>query len=217
MYIVLLGAPGVGKGTQGVMLSESYNIPRFSTGEILREAISKEDVFSKQLQNLINHGELVPDEVVERIVSDRLKRGDCISGFILDGFPRTVGQAYFLSSLISDNDVFIINIEVDQEILLQRLTNRVICKKCGASCSKSYIEGNSHSIKCKECCGIDFYQRDDDKRDAVERRLETYSEKTRPVVDYYKSFAKFININGEDDIDEVFKKIMYKMTELLKK
>lgn len=210
MRFILLGAPGVGKGTQGNLLSRHYNIPKLSTGDILRAVIQEDTEFADEVKKIINKGELVPDYIVEQIVKERIYQADCLAGFILDGFPRTIHQAQTLDSMLgklSKDNLFIINIQIDDEELIQRLTGRFNCKKCGRSYNK-FVNNTTKPGICDTCGSEEFVYRDDDQYDAVKHRLMVYYEYTTPLLTYYKAKQGFININGNKAVQDVFSDIM---------
>ncbi len=208
MILVLLGAPGVGKGTQASLLSQKYNIPILSTGEILRTFTSTDNgPLAKQVKSIISSGNLVNDEIVATIVKQRIIQDDCVNGFILDGFPRTIIQAEELTKIIKDflpnKKVYIINIEVKAKELINRLSSRFLCKNCKKVYNHIYsptkIDG-----KCDICDGIEFIQRTDDKKEVVEQRMNIYKEQTQPLIEYYTNRNNLINVNGMQDIAKVF-------------
>lgn len=206
---ILLGPPGAGKGTQAVKIVEKYNIPHISTGDIFRENIKNGTELGKKAQEYMNRGELVPDELVVEIATDRLTKDDCKNGFLLDGFPRTVFQAEeldkFLSSRGEKLDV-VIDIEVEKEELLARLTGRRVCKKCGASYHMVNIPPKKEGI-C-DICGGELFQRDDDTVETVNNRIEVYKAQTMPLVDYYKKAGNLAEIDGSGELDRVFADIV---------
>ena len=208
MKLILVGPPGSGKGTQAKMLIEKYSIPQISTGDILREAVKEGSELGKKAKTIMDKGSLVPDELVVGIIEERLKKADCKGGFILDGFPRTVAQAQALDSILDKMDLDIdhlLNIEVDDEELLKRLTGRRTCKSCGSGYHIIFDPPTKENV-CSECDG-DLYQRDDDKEDTIKSRLKVYHDQTAPVVDFYKKKNLSRTINGLGKIDEVFTRI----------
>ena len=206
---ILLGPPGAGKGTQAVKIVEKYGIPHISTGDIFRENIKNGTELGKKAQEYMNRGELVPDELVVEIATDRLLKDDCKEGFLLDGFPRTVFQAEkhdeFLQAHGEKLDV-VIDIEVEKQELLTRLTGRRVCKKCGASYHIVNIPPKKEGI-C-DICGGELFQRDDDTVETVENRIEVYKAQTMPLVDYYKKAGNLAEIDGSGDLDRVFADIV---------
>lgn len=199
MNIILLGAPGAGKGTQATRLSDKYNLPHISTGDILRKNIKEGTELGKAAKSFIDKGLLVPDGVVINIVKDRLKESDCLNGYILDGFPRTVEQAIALSEFADIDAVF--NIAVPEELILNRITGRRMC-----SCGESYHISWGIGDTCTKC-GAKLYQRDDDKEETVKARIEVYEKQTAPLIEYYASSGKVIDIDGSKPLEDVLSKI----------
>lgn len=206
---ILLGPPGAGKGTQAVKIVEKYGIPHISTGDIFRENIKNGTELGKKAQEYMNRGELVPDELVVEIATDRLLKDDCKEGFLLDGFPRTVFQAEKLDEFLKAHgqklDV-VIDIEVEKQELLTRLTGRRVCRKCGASYHIVNIPPKKEGI-C-DICGGELFQRDDDTVETVENRIEVYKAQTMPLVDYYRKSGNLAEIDGSGDLDRVFADIV---------
>ena len=203
MRIILFGPPGVGKGTQAKILSKDLKIVHIATGDILREAVARGTELGKKAKAFMDRGELVPDEVVIGIIQERLKEGDAKSGFILDGFPRTLPQAEALDKVFDKSGIVIdrvVSMEVDKEVLMTRLTSRRVCRNCGAI--YNLLVDKLDSSKCKKCGG-EVYQRDDDKRETIERRFEVYQGQTKPVKGYYAAKKMLIEINGIGEIEEV--------------
>ncbi|MEK4967662.1 adenylate kinase [Cytobacillus sp. FSL R7-0696] len=205
MNLVLMGLPGAGKGTQAERIVEKYGIPHISTGDMFRAAIKEETPLGLEAKSFMDKGELVPDEVTIGIVRERLGKPDCEKGFLLDGFPRTVAQADALENILSDLSRkidYVINIDVDQEILMERLTGRRICKSCGAT----YHLVFNPPTKEGECdrCGGELYQREDDNEATVKNRLEVNIKQTKPLLDFYENKGYLRNINGQQEIGKVF-------------
>ncbi len=208
MRLILLGPPGAGKGTQAASISKQYNVPHISTGDIFRKNIKEGTELGKKAKEYMDKGLLVPDDLVVAIVEDRLKEDDCKSGFLLDGFPRTVNQAKTLDKVLENMNTSlnnVINIKVDRDILVERIVGRRICKDCGAT---YHVEFNPTEEKdmC-DACGGELYQRDDDKAETVVKRIEVYLNETSPLINYYDQKNILIDIDGEQDIDKVFKNI----------
>lgn len=199
MNLVLLGAPGAGKGTQATRISEKYSLPHISTGDILRKNIKEGTTLGKAAKDYIDKGLLVPDEVVIDIVKDRVQYADCAKGYILDGFPRTVWQADALDKFTSIGAV--INITVPDELILSRITGRRMCP-CGESYHISWGIGDN----CPKC-GAKLYQRDDDKEATVKARMEVYEKQTAPLIDYYKKAGIIYDVDGSLPLDEVLNAI----------
>ena len=206
MNLILLGPPGAGKGTQAAKIIEKYNIPHISTGDIFRENIKNGTELGKKAQEYMNKGQLVPDELVVEIATDRLTKDDCKDGFLLDGFPRTVFQAEeldkFLAARGSKID-HVLDIEVGREQLMIRLTGRRVCSKCGASFHVVNIPPKQEGI-C-DVCGGELYQREDDAPETVAKRLEVYHKETQPLIDYYEKEGVLKCVDGTIGRDNVFK------------
>lgn len=198
--IILLGAPGAGKGTQASLISEEYNVPHISTGDILRRNIKEGTALGVKAKEYIDAGALVPDEVVIGLVESRLKEDDCNNGYILDGFPRTIAQAEALDK-VADIDLAI-NIDVPFDLIVSRLGGRRVCK-CGATYHVSTLNGET---KCK-ACGDELFIRDDDKPETVQNRLRVYEEQTQPLIDYYGKQGKVVDIEATGTIEQIFENI----------
>lgn len=201
MNIILLGAPGAGKGTQAVKIAEKYKIPHISTGDILRKNIKEGTPVGKKAKSFIDQGALVPDEVVIEIVKNRLNESDCENGYLLDGFPRTKAQAQALDEIASIDTV--INIDIDLNILVERLSGRRVCSSCAATYHTSTYSQNT----CSQCGGK-IVQRDDDLPDTVRARLKTYTLQTQPLISYYEDKKLLVNVDGNKGIDKVFEDIV---------
>lgn len=208
MNLVLMGLPGAGKGTQAEKIVEKYNIPHISTGDMFRAAIKDGTELGLQAKSYMDKGELVPDEVTIGIVRERLGKNDTDKGFLLDGFPRTVAQAEALEQILKELNKeidYVINIHVDQEILMERLTGRRICKNCGATYHLVFNPPKEEGICDK--CGGNLYQRVDDNAETVGNRLEVNLKQTKPLLDFYKSKGYLKNIDGQQEINKVFEDI----------
>ncbi len=204
MFILFLGAPGAGKGTQAAMISEKLGIPHISTGDIFREAVAKGTELGKKAKEYMDKGELVPDEIVIGIVKERISQPDCEKGCILDGFPRTVAQAEALDRALAEMGRkvdYVINVNVSKEEIVNRLTGRRTCKSCG----KVYHVIFNPPAKENVCdvCGGELYQRDDDSEETVLNRLSVYEEKTAPLIKYYKNSGVLYDVDGERSVEEV--------------
>lgn len=200
MNIVLLGAPGAGKGTQAQNIINEYHLPHISTGDILRAAVANKTPLGLEAKKFMDAGDLVPDEVVIGLVKDRLAQPDAEKGFILDGFPRTTAQAVALDEELSDMNKAIdaaIAIDVDPEVIVERLTSRRTCKACGRITNAS--EGDTCSA-----CGGELYQRDDDNEATVRNRLNVYATSTAPLIDYYGGKGVLHDIDGDRPVDVVW-------------
>ena len=205
MNIVLMGLPGAGKGTQADKIIEKYDIPHISTGDMFRAAMKEETELGLKAKSFMDKGELVPDEVTIGIVRERLGKPDCEEGFLLDGFPRTVPQAEALESLLAETGrrvEHVVNIQVDQEELLTRLTGRRICQQCGATYHVVFNPPKVEGVCDRD--GGALYQRADDNPETVKNRLEVNIQQAQPLLDFYASKSVLTNINGQQDIKEVF-------------
>jgi adenylate kinase len=207
MNIILFGPPGAGKGTQAKKLVDFYGIPQISTGDILRANVREGTELGLAAKAYMDKGELVPDEVLIGIIKNRLKAQDCCKGFILDGFPRTVPQADALAVILKEIGKLIdvvLNLEVPDEVLVDRVSKRLMCK-CGASyhtISNPPKKGNICDL-----CGAEVFQRVDDREEAVQTRLNVYKKQTQPLIDYYAKQSLLVTLDGTRDIDEVFEDI----------
>lgn len=197
MNLILLGAPGAGKGTQAEKICEKYNIPAVSTGNIIREALKNGTDMGLKAKSYIDAGKLVPDDVVIGIIKDRLQEDDCKNGFILDGFPRTIPQAEALDNMgiVIDR---VVDIEVPDEKITARLSGRRVCLKCGATYHLEYKKPAKEGI-CN-VCGDELVQRKDDKPETVLDRLNVYHEQTEPLKDYYEKTGKLIIVEGQEEV-----------------
>lgn len=208
MNLILLGPPGAGKGTQAEKLVEEFKIPHISTGDIFREAIKNQTALGEEAKKYIEAGELVPDEIVIGIVCERLDQPDTISGFLLDGFPRTVPQAKALDNYLRGKGktlTTVINIDVDPEVLVARLSGRRICQECGAVYHVLVKKEKKLGI-CDLCQGK-LYQREDDCEETVKNRLDVYTQQTEPLIKYYDKADLLLQVNGEQTITEVYQEI----------
>ncbi|MBO5926898.1 MAG: adenylate kinase [Clostridia bacterium] len=202
MKIILLGAPGAGKGTQAKRLAEKYGIPHVSTGDIFRENIKKETPIGVVAKSYIDKGQLVPDEVTVEIVKQRLQEKDAENGYLLDGFPRNIFQAKELDKFSKIEKVIDINVDLNK--LLERITGRRVCGKCGESYHVTMLNG---STTCSHCGG-ELIGRPDDNEETVKSRLNVYEKQTAPLIEYYEKAGKLVTVEGDNAIDEVFKAIV---------
>ena len=209
MKIIMLGAPGAGKGTQAKMIAAKYGIPHISTGDIFRANIKNGTELGAKAKEYMDKGLLVPDELVVDLVIDRFKEPDCEKGYVLDGFPRTIPQAEALDkalSAIGENVDYAINVEVPDENIINRMGGRRACVGCGATYHIKYsptkVEG-----KC-DTCGADLIIRDDDKPETVKNRLSVYHEQTQPLIDYYTNKSIIAEVDGTVDMNDVFQAIV---------
>ena len=204
-----MGPPGAGKGTQAADLIERYQIPHISTGDMFRAAIKAGTALGIKAKEYMDAGSLVPDEVTIGIVAERLAEPDCSKGFLLDGFPRTVAQADALDKILRDLQMTldgVLNIEVDEEKLLERLTGRRICRKCGATYHMVFNPPAGESICDK--CGGELYQRSDDTLETAKNRLQVYNDQTQPLIEYYRVKGLLREINGDQEIAKVLQDIV---------
>ncbi len=210
MRVVLLGPPGSGKGTQAKLLSAHYGIPHISTGDIFRENIKNGTELGKEADSYISKGNLVPDDLTNRIVEDRLAKSDCSNGFMLDGYPRTMGQADFLEGIT--NITVAVEINLSEEKIIERLGSRRMCA-CGAVYN---LVGNPPKVSgiCDKC-ESELYLRDDDKPDVIQHRFEVYHEQTAPLIDFYRKQAKLLTVEGSGGIDAVNQRIIQILTQYL--
>ena len=208
MNIILLGAPGAGKGTQASKIADKYALPHISTGDIFRENIKNQTGIGLLAKSYIDKGQLVPDEVTCKIVEERLKKADCNNGYMLDGFPRTIAQAEALSKIT--NIDLVINIDVDFSLLLDRLCGRRVCKDCGESYHITKLGGET---KCSRCGG-ELYQRKDDNPETVQSRLDVYKAQTAPLIEYYGNKGVLFNVEGNAAPEAVYAAISEKLDTL---
>lgn len=199
MNIIMLGAPGAGKGTQAAVLCEHFGIPTISTGNMIREALKNGTEMGLKAKSFMDEGKLVPDEVVIGIVKERLTGDDCKKGFILDGFPRTIPQAEALDNMGVDIQ-YVINIDVSDEKIINRMSGRRVCEDCGRPYHTETLKPKKDGV-CDDCGGT-LVQRKDDHPDTVLARLDVYHKETEPLVDYYKKQGKLINVAGQDSVEE---------------
>jgi len=208
MRIVLMGPPGSGKGTQARKIVEKYGIPHIATGDILREAIRSKSKLGMIAKEYVERGDLVPDEIVNEIIKERISQKDCERGFILDGYPRTVMQAEALDQILEKMGYKLdaaIYLDVKEEEIVKRLSSRRVCTKCGAVYNLLLNPPKKDEI-C-DICGAPLYQREDDKEDVIRRRLRVYIDRTKPVVEYYQKKGILRRINGNRSIEEVWESI----------
>jgi adenylate kinase len=208
MNVILLGAPGAGKGTQAAKIIEAYGLAHISTGDILRGAVANETPLGLEAKRYMDAGDLVPDEVVIGLVKERLAEPDCEAGFILDGFPRTVPQADALAAALASMGRAIdavISIDVATDALVKRLTARRNCRECGRIYNIITDRPSQHDV-C-DVCGGEVYQRDDDTVEAVSNRLEVYERSTAPLAEYYREKGLLRSVDGDRDVDAVFRDV----------
>lgn len=208
LNILLLGAPGAGKGTQAQMIKEKYHIPHISTGDMFREAIRNKTPVGLLADSYISKGNLVPDDVTIALVKERLSQDDCANGYLLDGFPRTIVQAEALAQLSSEINRpidLVINVDVDESKLIDRISGRRMCKGCGASYHIKNLPPKVEGV-C-DVCGGELYIRKDDNVDALKVRLENYHNQTQPLIDFYANCGLIATVNGDSSLENVFKAI----------
>ncbi len=209
MKIIMLGAPGAGKGTQAKMIAEKFNIPHISTGDIFRANIKNGTELGKKAKEYMDKGQLVPDELTVEILLDRVAADDCKNGYVLDGFPRTIPQADVLDkelTKLGDKVDFAINVDVPDENIVRRMSGRRACLKCGATYHIEHIPPKKEGI-C-DTCGSELVQRDDDKPETVQNRLSVYHEQTQPLIDYYNNKNILKTVDGTRDMQVVFSDIV---------
>ena len=209
MKIIMLGAPGAGKGTQAKMLSEKYDIPHISTGDIFRANIKEGTELGRKAKEYMDQGLLVPDELVVNLVVDRLTWEDAKNGYVLDGFPRTIPQAEALTNALAEKGEkvdFAINIDVPDQNIIDRMGGRRACVSCGATYHIVNIPPKKEGI-C-DVCGAELILRDDDKPETVKKRLDVYHEQTQPLIDYYKAEGVLKDVDGTVDMKDVFESIV---------
>lgn len=199
MKLILLGAPGAGKGTQAAVISERYHIPQISTGNIIRAALKSGTEMGLKAKSFIDEGKLVPDDVVIGIIKDRLVEDDCKDGFILDGFPRTIPQAEALDKMGIEIDK-VIDIEVADDVIIDRMSGRRVCEKCGRPYHLVSLRPKVEGV-CDDCAGA-LIQRKDDHPDTVKARLEIYHNETEPLKDYYEKQGKLYVVEGANSVEE---------------
>jgi adenylate kinase len=215
MRLLLFGPPGVGKGTQAKLLSEDLHIPHVSTGDLLRAAAAEGTELGKKAKSIMDAGQLVPDDVMNRIVREALSSKRMAAGFLLDGFPRTLPQAKALAKIFGDLGIvkfWVLNISLDDEEIVRRLGNRVVCRKEGRIFS---MEEDSVTLTTPcPVCGSELYQRDDDKPDTVRKRLQVYVGQTAPVIEFYRAARVVVDVDGANSIDVVHREIRLLLSDL---
>ena len=205
MKLILLGAPGSGKGTQATLLARSLNIVQLSTGDMLRAAVKSGSSMGRELQETMSAGMLVADETIVALIKDRIKESDCAGGFILDGFPRTVAQAEALDVMLKEQGTkldAVIELKVDDSILVERISGRYTCSGCGEGYHDSFKKPAKEGV-CDQCGGTDFTRRADDNAETVAKRLESYHAQTAPLLPYYDKQGTLSSVDGMEAMDEV--------------
>jgi len=210
--LVLLGPPGAGKGTQAKLLQEHFGIPQISTGDILRQAVKDGTPLGKQANEFMDRGELVPDSVINDIVDERLAADDCRNGFLLDGFPRTVAQAEALEKMLERRNVVLdaaVSLAVPRKVLVKRLSGRRTCRKCGAMYHVTFNPPATDGA-CDRCGG-ELYQREDDREETIEARMEVYDRQSAPLLEYFRTQGLLREVDGAKGTDRVFEQILRKV------
>ena len=209
MNLILLGPPGAGKGTQAKRLEDAYGLIQLSTGDMLRAAVASGSEIGQKAREIMERGELVSDEIMIAMIRDRIQQPDCVHGFILDGFPRTTVQAEVLDAMLANMDVkidHVIEMTVDDAALVERITGRYSCAKCGAGYHDKYQQPENDGV-CDKCGSTEFSRRKDDKAETVTSRLQAYHAQTAPLLPYYKAKGVLKAVDGMADIDEVTSQI----------
>ena len=207
--VVLLGPPGAGKGTQAKLLEEKFAAPQISTGDILRKAVADQSLLGKQASEYIRRGELVPDRLIIDLVADRLKQKDCETGFVLDGFPRTIAQAQSLEEILKKMGLgldCVLSVQVPHKLIVERLSGRRTCKGCGALYHVVFDPPKAAGT-CNRCGG-ELFQRDDDREETVTNRLKVYDDQTAPLVSYYRERGLLREIDGVGEVADIGKRVV---------
>ncbi len=212
MKIIMLGAPGAGKGTQAARVAEEYKIPHISTGDIFRANIKGGTELGKKAKSYMDAGKLVPDELVCDLVADRIRQEDCVNGYVLDGFPRTIPQAEALDRAVAAMGTkidFAVNIDVPDEAIVRRMGGRRACVNCGATYHVEFNPPKQEDV-C-DVCGSNLILRDDDKPETVQTRLSVYHEQTQPLIEYYEKAGALVTVDGTQDMETVFSNIKQRL------
>jgi adenylate kinase len=207
--VILLGPPGAGKGTQARRLMEAHGVPQLSTGDMLRAAVSAGTDLGKMAKHIMDRGDLVPDDVIVGMISQRIDLSDCADGFVLDGFPRSLPQAEALDKMLADRDMAldrVIEMRVDDEALVERLAGRFTCADCGAGYHDRFQPPKTAGV-CDKCGGTTFTRRADDNEETLRARLAVYHEQTAPLLPYYEGRGVLRSVDGMADINEVTRQI----------
>ena len=209
MRIIMLGAPGAGKGTQAKRIAEKYGIPHISTGDIFRANIKEGTELGMKAKEFMDQGLLVPDEVTIGMLLDRIKKEDCVNGYVLDGFPRTIPQAESLTKALEEMGQkidYAVDVDVPDENIVSRMSGRRACITCGATYHVQFAPPKAEGICDK--CGAELVLRDDDKPETVQKRLTVYHEQTQPLIDYYRRAGVLVSVDGTQSMDQVFESIV---------
>ena len=209
MKIIMLGAPGAGKGTQAKRIAEKYGIPHISTGDIFRANIKEGPELGMKAKEFMDQGLLVPDEVTIGMLLDRIKKEDCVNGYVLDGFPRTIPQAESLTKALEEMGQkidYAVDVDVPDENIVSRMSGRRACITCGATYHVQFAPPKAEGICDK--CGAELVLRDDDKPETVQKRLTVYHEQTQPLIDYYRRAGVLVSVDGTQSMDQVFESIV---------
>ncbi|MCS7201535.1 MAG: adenylate kinase [Dictyoglomus sp.] len=204
--LIFFGPPGAGKGTHAKEISGILNVPHISTGDIFREAVKNETFLGKKVKEYLDAGKLVPDDLVWEVVKERISKKDCSSGFILDGYPRTIVQAEYLKKFLVNADIKVIYLKVSDEIVIKRLTSRRVCRNCGAIYNLISMPPKENN-KC-DLCGGELYQRSDDTEEVIRKRLDTYYKESQALLEYYKNEGILYEVNGEENKEIVTREIL---------
>ena len=205
MKIILLGAPGSGKGTQGDLVTKKYGFPRISTGDLLREAVALGTPLGKEAEAIMERGDLVADDLVVKMVEERITKPVCAEGYILDGFPRTINQARKLENIDENHQEVVIEIYLPDQVVIDRLSTRRICSSCGTI--YNLLDHTPEAENICNVCSVKIIRSDDDKPEVIQERLKVYHEQTEPLVDYYETKTNYFQINGEGTIEEIFARV----------
>ncbi len=208
MYLILLGPPGAGKGTQAQLITQTFGIPQISTGDILRAEVRKGTELGQQVKSIMEAGKLVSDDLIIKIIEKRIQEPDCQNGFILDGFPRTIGQAEALNELLKKlgpDKLKVLEFQIPDDVIVQRITNRRVCSQCG-KVFNLLLNPPPPDGKC-DACGGKIIQRSDDSEEVVRKRLKEYHEKTEPLIEYYRKMNKLHIIHADRTVEEVFAEV----------
>ena len=209
MNVILLGPPGAGKGTQAQRLERAHGMVQLSTGDMLRAAVGSGSELGRQAKQVMDAGQLMPDDLMIRMIAERIEQPDCAGGFILDGFPRTTGQAEALDRMLGDKGLkldAVIKMKVDEEALVERITGRFTCARCGAGYHDKFHRPKNDEI-CDHCGGTEFTRRADDNEETVRARLAAYREQTAPILPYYEAKGALRRVDGMAPIDQVTRQI----------